>query len=228
MVDGQVESALWEGIRSHAVADAGKAGGGMILDLGGGPGGFTQYISSRVPNLSPVSIDIVEPDLAPVCEFVLGDAMSLPFGDSTFSAVAARAVLHHFPDRLDQSISEIHRVLSPGGVLIVQEPCAGNLLAAAARTIFPTDRHDPGESPLDAGEMVRAVSRRFGSVFERRYFLATYLAPHLVARMPTAMRPLARGVSLVAYRAEERLLSASAAARRSAAYIHISATKGKK
>ena len=104
-VDAEIEVALWAGIRADAVRVAGEAGGGRMLDLGGAAGSFTHYISSKVPGYSCVSIDIVRPNVEPVCDFVAGDALRLPFKDSSFQVVAARAVLHHFPGSLDVSMA---------------------------------------------------------------------------------------------------------------------------
>lgn len=53
-----------------------------------------------------------------VGEFVHGDAEKLPFEDDRFDLVYSNGVLHHIPDT-EHVISEIHRVLKPGGKVIV-------------------------------------------------------------------------------------------------------------
>ncbi len=53
---------------------------------------------------------------------VVGDAARVPFGDGVFDAVVARGVLHHVPD-IAAVLREAHRVLLPGGRLLVLE-CA--------------------------------------------------------------------------------------------------------
>ncbi|MFH0816811.1 MAG: class I SAM-dependent methyltransferase [Methanobacteriota archaeon] len=227
-VDPEVESALWAEIRADAIRAAHEAGGGRMLDLGGAAGSFTHYISSKVPGYKCVSIDITRPNVEPVCDFVMGDALRLPFRDSTFQVVAARAVLHHFPRSLGESMAELRRVLVPEGRLIIEEPCSGNPLAAIARKAFPTDRHDPGERPVAAGVMAEAVRACFNAVEVKHYFLASYLVPHVVSRMPDALKSLARHLGMAVYRADRRVLNSSHLARRAAAYVHISAIKGKK
>src|SRR5689334_20422295 len=49
---------------------------------------------------------------------VRGDAMRLPFRDGAFDAVVSTEAFHWFPDH-DAAIAEIHRVLVPGGTLIL-------------------------------------------------------------------------------------------------------------
>ena len=48
---------------------------------------------------------------------VVGDAENLPFEDNTFDVVIMDAVLEHIPD-VGKAISEVARVLKPGGVFI--------------------------------------------------------------------------------------------------------------
>lgn len=57
---------------------------------------------------------------------VLGDARSLPFDDGVFEAVIGRRFLHHVPeaDRSD-ILREAHRVLKPGGRVILVEGTPG-------------------------------------------------------------------------------------------------------
>jgi SAM-dependent methyltransferase len=227
-VDPETEAALWSEIRSDSARAASNAPPGRILDLGGSAGSFTSRITAGVPGLRAVSIDIARPASAPECDFVLGDALRLPFKDSAFSAVAARAVLHHFPDRLDVSMAELHRVLAPGGALVVQEPCAGNPLAAVARRLFPTDMHDPGEEPMAIGDMVAAIGSRFAVSEVKPYFIFSYLAPHAVPRVPAFKRAWVRRFAKAVYGADRALLSSCRLARHAAAYVHISAAKGKK
>lgn len=47
-----------------------------------------------------------------------GDAEALPFPDSRFDLVLGHAVMHHLPDPA-RALREVHRVLAPGGRLVV-------------------------------------------------------------------------------------------------------------
>ena len=52
---------------------------------------------------------------------VRGDALHLPFADATFDRVIASEVLEHIPDDV-RAISELTRVLRPGGTIAVTVP----------------------------------------------------------------------------------------------------------
>ena len=54
----------------------------------------------------------------PYRELRQGSVLELPFADDTFDVVFSHGVLHHVPD-IRQAQSEIHRVLRPGGELVI-------------------------------------------------------------------------------------------------------------
>lgn len=51
-------------------------------------------------------------------EFVLGSVTTLPFADASFDLVFSHGVIHHIADT-DKAVSEFHRVLKPGGTVLV-------------------------------------------------------------------------------------------------------------
>ena len=55
---------------------------------------------------------------------VQGDALALPFADGTFDRVIASEVLEHIPDDV-AAMSELSRVLRPGGTMAVTVPRCG-------------------------------------------------------------------------------------------------------
>lgn len=50
-----------------------------------------------------------------------GDCLQLPFGEGSFEAVVCAEVLEHIDD-YERVLSEIHRILVPGGILAVSVP----------------------------------------------------------------------------------------------------------
>jgi SAM-dependent methyltransferase len=55
-------------------------------------------------------------------EYVVGDAEDIPFKDGTFDICLCIAAIHHFHRNPERFLSQMYRVLSPGGVLYIFEP----------------------------------------------------------------------------------------------------------
>jgi SAM-dependent methyltransferase len=93
--------------------------------------------------------------------FVLADGHRLPFPDQSFAAAWGHAILHH----LDVQIAarELHRVLRPGGVVVLCEPWSGNPLARLVRRWLPYagKLHTPDEEPLG-----RRHVRQLAAIFD--------------------------------------------------------------
>ena len=97
-------------IGGEAIFDlAGDLNGKRVLDLGCGLGPYRERIESR--GAEWIGLDVSGPGPA-----VVGDGMRLPFGDDSFDGVLCAAVLEHIPDP-PSFVSELGRVLKPGGVL---------------------------------------------------------------------------------------------------------------
>jgi ubiquinone/menaquinone biosynthesis C-methylase UbiE len=68
-----------------------------------------------------------------------GNAEKLPYADDTFDAVIALDTLHHVPD-ISAALSEIARVLKPGGAFLVFEPNILNPLMWVAHALPGEER----------------------------------------------------------------------------------------
>jgi ubiquinone/menaquinone biosynthesis C-methylase UbiE len=55
--------------------------------------------------------------------FVQGESTALPYVDNLFDVIMSTNAFHHFPDP-DKALSEICRVLKPGGKLLILDPTA--------------------------------------------------------------------------------------------------------
>ncbi|CAK6699564.1 2-methoxy-6-polyprenyl-1,4-benzoquinol methylase, mitochondrial [Synechococcus sp. CBW1107] len=94
------------------------------LDVGCGNGAFTQLIAQQSEPLSLVGIDPSEAQLAfarqhPLLqsvEFVIADAMALPFPDAAFDLAVMPLVIFFVPDPA-QGVGEMARVVAPGGTV---------------------------------------------------------------------------------------------------------------
>jgi SAM-dependent methyltransferase len=102
--------------------------GARVLDCGCGMG-FDLMVMSRLWNLQLVGLDTDAErlrwarDHGIEAQLVEGDAQRLPFPDASFDAVLMTEVLEHLPDD-DAALSEVMRVLKPGGVLALSVPHA--------------------------------------------------------------------------------------------------------
>lgn len=98
---------------------------GTHLDLGGGYGDFAAALeqhSGRSVVCADVATDKVRDGGVPLRSRVeLGNKMSLPIRDGGVWSVSMLDVLEHVWDE-DAVLAEVHRVLAPGGTLIVTVP----------------------------------------------------------------------------------------------------------
>ena len=93
-----------------------------VLEVGSGRGGGASYVSRYLRPRSVMGLDFSQEavDLcnrhrkAPGLSFICGDAQSMPFPDSSFDAVINIESSHCYPS-MGRFLSEVHRVLRPGG-----------------------------------------------------------------------------------------------------------------
>src|SRR5438067_4190935 len=96
--------------------------GDLLLDLGCGTGRHAREARRRGARV--VALDLRMEDLRSTREGTLpvqGDALALPFPDSSFDCVIASEGLEHIPED-GAAIAELRRVLRPGGTLAVTVP----------------------------------------------------------------------------------------------------------
>ncbi|QOC91700.1 SAM-dependent methyltransferase [Micromonospora craniellae] len=105
--------------------------GDHVLDVGCGTGGPTRHVA-RVTGaeVSGVSLSgrqveragelAVKEGLADRVRFARADATALPYPDRCFDAALALEVLVHVPDKA-AALDQVHRVLRPGGRLVLAE-----------------------------------------------------------------------------------------------------------
>jgi SAM-dependent methyltransferase len=102
----------------HVVERAAIAPGERVLDLACGTGNAARLAvaaGARVTGLdsAPRLVEVAR-DRVPDAEFVVGDALELPFGDGAFDVVVSVFGVIFVPDPAP-AIAEIVRVLAPGG-----------------------------------------------------------------------------------------------------------------
>src|SRR3989338_1722589 len=101
---------------------------GSILDVGCGRGLLIQKVKARAEkgtkfygvDISPKLCEIARKN-NPNATVVVGDAEALPFPDNMFTIVFMTEALEHMLD-FGKALSEVSRVLRPGGTFIVTVP----------------------------------------------------------------------------------------------------------
>jgi SAM-dependent methyltransferase len=137
--------------------------GWRILDAGCGPGGNGAWLAEYG---TLVGVDVSADALAFVRERrpstlpVRGSLVTLPFPDARFDVVLAVTVLYTIPDDTD-ALSELARVLAPGGVAVFLEPAFEELRREHDVTVHGQRRYRRDTLSLrvrDAGLTVRRAT----------------------------------------------------------------------
>ncbi len=116
--------------RARITAATISLSGRLILDYGAGNGAQTLELVKL--GCKAVACDIDQTDLDVLSRYlqdnkietvapVRYDGLTLPFSDRHFDAVVSFGVLEHVHDEL-KALSEIHRVLKPGGDFLIAVP----------------------------------------------------------------------------------------------------------
>lgn len=117
--------------RKRIVQQLAKRSPKTILDIATGTGDLAIALTGTGAekivglDLSPGMLEVgrakvADKNLGGTIEMVLGDGEALPYGEGSFDAVTVAFGVRNFED-LEKGLSEIHRVLRPGGQLLVLE-----------------------------------------------------------------------------------------------------------
>ena|SRR5437763_10581724 len=122
----------WERRRSFLLSSV--RANDRVLDLGCGDGAFTSVLAGA--GAVTIGAEVAEAALArarerhPSLEFrLVGVEAPLPFEDGAFDLVWASEVIEHVADTA-RWLSEVRRVLAPGGRLLLTTPSHGRLRLA--------------------------------------------------------------------------------------------------
>jgi len=110
----------------HGAFKFGDFAGKLVLEVGCGAGidsaeflrNGARVISTDLTRISTeLTRDLLKENSLPDI-VIQSNAKALPFKDNTFDCVYSFGVLHHFPG-IEAALTEIHRVLKPGGQIMV-------------------------------------------------------------------------------------------------------------
>ena len=111
----------WRGPYSIEPVKEQLQAGARVLDVGCGNGKMLTPLARA--GYAVTGIDISRGALLPLagCRVAQGDARNLPFKDDSFDGVVCYDVLQHLLEgERNAAVTEIRRVLAPGGLLFIQ------------------------------------------------------------------------------------------------------------
>lgn len=119
-----VEGPDWEDTGFDLLAELVAGSGRPVLDVGCGPGRTTGLLAQRdLPvigiDLSPGMIEVARRD-HPALDFRVGSMTALDLPEGAAAAVVSWWSIIHLPrDVVPQAFAEFHRVLAPGGFVLI-------------------------------------------------------------------------------------------------------------
>ena len=136
-------------VHAHALAALRAASGprtAPILDAGCGTGGLLTQLAEAFPGRQLVGIDIAGAALARAraktrAGLVRGSVSELPFAAGRFGAVVSIDVLCHRAVDPAAALAEFHRVLAPGGSLLINMPAHRWLRSTHDDQVHTRDRY---------------------------------------------------------------------------------------
>lgn len=195
------------GMVIDALEAADVGGGDVVLDVGCGRGGPTAMLQDAFGSRT-LGVDLVEDNLrrgrrrrGPVDDgpaFVRGDAGRLPIGSDALDAAVSIDALVYLDD-LGGTLTELERVLAPGGVAVVTDLLRGSAVTAEGADLdrfeatwgFASLRDERAyKAAIDAAGLVHVETTELtpGSVAHFGRYTTAYLG---VARSP-AYRVISR------------------------------------
>ena len=122
----------------------------QVLEIGCGTGYFTREIVKTgamvtAIDISPELLDIAKKEIASDnVRFMIDNAYNMSFPNNSFDSIVGSSVLHHL--EIGKAITEMFRVLKPGGSMFFTEPNMMNPQIALQKNI-PALKRKLGDSP---------------------------------------------------------------------------------
>ncbi len=178
---------MWWYRALHArLLDALTGMSGRVLDAGCGTGGLLAVLRRARPDLVCIGLEYAPQAALRAAEksgaaVTRGSVNALPFADAGFDAVLAADVLCHAAVQPDAALPELHRVLRPGGRLVINMPAYAWLMAAHDARVHNARRQTAAQTT--------AMLRDAGFTHVRTYYWNALLLPLMILQR----RLLARG-----------------------------------
>jgi SAM-dependent methyltransferase len=210
-----VEDRMWWYRALHARALAAlrrrPGGPGPVLDAGCGTGGTLLRLQALGRALVGLEYNPAaarragQKAGAPVAA---GDLNRLPFADAAFGAALSLDVVSHRAVEPARALSELHRVLAPGGTLVLNLPAFEWLKSAHDARVHNARRYTAAEAraALEAAGFARIEARYWNAlllplmVLQRKVLAARQGATSDVAAFPPLLDAMLFGVTAIEHR----------------------------
>jgi len=147
-----------------------------IVDVGCGTGAILKQLGNPEKN---VGIDLA-PEAISFCRqrglnnVRQGDIRALPFADASFDAVICSSVLYHeWVSDVGEAVQEMHRILRPGGALLINVPAFPFLHSAHDEAVMTARRFRKRE--------IRQLLQKQNFKIRRLTYWTTFLFPLAIA-----------------------------------------------
>ncbi|MHB1084846.1 MAG: class I SAM-dependent methyltransferase [Thiobacillus sp.] len=148
--------------------------GARVLELGCGKADKTRLVAQSAASVLALEVDPIQlasnraSDTPDNVQFEYGGAENIPAADSNFDIVLMFKSLHHVPTELmDDALSEIRRVLKPGGVAYISEP----VFAGEFNEILRLFHDEKAVRDAAFAAVVKAASSHQLSLVSQTFFL---------------------------------------------------------
>jgi ubiquinone/menaquinone biosynthesis C-methylase UbiE len=164
-----------------------------LLDVACGTCGFLRMLGAAQPRLEYTGLDLSDAYLAHArnrcanvdrLNLVQGNAEEMPFRDGWFDVVTSVYLFHELPkDVRRRVLSEMHRVLAPGGLVVIEDSAQLSDSGELARVLanFSDDFHEPYYKSYIRDDLAEAL--------EECGFDVESAEPHMVAKVVVARKP---------------------------------------
>lgn len=153
--------------------------GVRLLDLGCGAGLFLSWLAREMEgkyygiDLSVNSAHSAK-QLSSRLNLAVGDAEVLPYKNESFDRISCNGAAHHLLD-LHSALSEMFRILTPGGILALYEPTSTTLTNAVRNAFFGFDKY---ESPADLAHKEEFTSESITTTLLKVGFSEIHTSQH--------------------------------------------------
>ncbi len=148
--------------------------GAKVLELGCGKAEKTRLVAQTAASVLALEVDAMQlaenqaGEKPGNVQFAFGGAENIPTDDSSVDIVLMFKSLHHVPvERMDDTFSEIHRVLKPGGLAYISEP----VYAGDFNEILRLFHDEKGVREAAFAAEMKAVTTQRLSLVSQTFFL---------------------------------------------------------